>query len=334
MGKNFNHLTSEDRDLISVRKAEGRTNEEIALEIGRHPATISRELKRNTSPIGYLASQANTRAKERWEISHQRTRIPDLFTREYIQDKIINHQWTPELISGRLRLDYPEHYVSHETIYLYIYFERPELGLLLPRKRHKRIPKGLLRKAKASKIPDRVSIKERPQEVEKREVFGHFEADCIVSARTGKGALLTMAERVSRYTIIAKLDEKTKFQTNLALNFALSKYPKNLLKSMTYDNGCEFAGHKEVSNVYDMSDYFCEPFHSWEKGTIENRNGIIRRYFPKGTDFSNVTKEQIRIVQDKVNNRPLKCLGYLTPKEVHDKIIMNYVNSCNIAFAS
>ena len=125
MGKNFNHLTCEDRDLISVRKAEGRTNEEIALEIGRHPATISRELKRNKSPIGYLATRANTKAQERWTISHQRMRIPDLFTREYIYDKIINHQWTPELISGRLRLDYPEHYVSHETIYLYIYFEKP-----------------------------------------------------------------------------------------------------------------------------------------------------------------------------------------------------------------
>jgi IS30 family transposase len=237
-------------------------------------------------------------------------------------------------VSGRLKWEYPEHYVSHETIYQYIYSERPELGLYLPRKRHQRLPKNKLRKTKCCKIPDRVSIKERPPEIEDRKEFGHFEADCVVSSRKGKGALLTMAERVSRYTIIAKLDEKTMFQTNLALNFALSKYPKELLKSITFDNGSEFAGHKEVSNIYDLKPYFCEPYHSWEKGTIENRNGVIRYYFPKGTDFSKVTEEQIKYVQDKINNRPMKCLGFLTPKEVHDKIISKHLQDKSFAFAA
>ena len=143
-----------------------------------------------------------------------------------------------------------------------------------------------------------------------------------------------MAKRLSRYTIIAKLEEKTSSQTNLALSFALSKYDKDLLKSMTYDNGLEFAGHTEVSNVYDISDYFCEPYHSWEKGTIENRNGVIRYYFPKGTDFSKITEEQIKYVQDKINNRPMKCLGFLTPKEVHDKIILNHLHSKGFAIAA
>ena len=254
MKRKYNHLTSEERDLIAVRNAEGKGQEEIAREIVRSVSTISRELKRNKfSKDLYLATEADKRAKARKTKAHQRKRIPDGFTRKYIEDRIIQDQWTPEQISGRLKLEYPEHYVSHETIYQYIYNEKPELGLYLPRKRHRRLAKSNLRKTKGSKIPDRVSIKERPPEIENRKEFGHFEADCIVSSRSGKGALLTVAERLSRYIIIAKLEEKTSSQTNLALTFALSKYNKDLLKSITYDNGLEFAGHSEVSNVYDIN---------------------------------------------------------------------------------
>lgn len=335
MGNKFNHLKTEERELIAVRHAAGVKPQEIANEIGKHVSVIYRELKRNKSLKGlYLPLEADKKAKERKSKAHQRTRIPDEFTRKYIEERITQDLWTPEQIAGRLKLEYPEHYVSHESIYQYIYNEKPELGLHLPRRRHARIPKSVLRKPKASKIPDRVSIKERPPEVEKREEFGHFEADLVVSSRQGKGALLTMAERLSRYTIIAKLEEKTSSQTNLALSFALSKYDKDLLKSITYDNGLEFAGHKEVNNVYDLTSYFCEPYHSWEKGTIENRNGVIRYYFPKGTDFSKVTEEQIKYVQDKINNRPMKCLGFLTPKEVHDKIILNHLRSKGFAIAA
>jgi len=335
MKKKYKHLTTEERDLIAVRNAEGKTQEEIAEELGRSPATISREIKRNKSLKGiYLATEADKQAKERKSKAHQKTRIPDEFTKQYIEDRIIQDQWTPEQISGRLKIKYPEHYVSHETIYQYIYNERPELGLHLPRKRHQRLPKSKLRKTKGSKILDRVSIKERPLEVEERKEFGNFEADCVVSSRKGKGALLTIAERVSRYTIIAKLDEKTSSQTNLALSFELSKYPKGLVKSTTYDNGLEFAGHKEVNNVINMKSYFCEPYHSWEKGTIENRNGVIRYYFPKGTDFSKVTEEQIKYVQDKINNRPMKLLGFRTPKEVHDEMVLKFLQSKEFALTA
>lgn len=335
MEKKYKHLTTEERDLIAVRNAERKTLEEIAEELGRSPATISRELKRNKSSKGiYLATEADKRAKARKSEAHQRTRIPDEFTRKYIEDRIIQDQWTPEQISGRLKLKYPEHYVSHETIYQYIYNERPELGLHLPRKRHQRLPKSKLRKTKTTRIPDSVSIKERPPEVDDRKEFGHFEADCVVSSRQGKGALLTMTERLSRYTIIAKLEEKTSSQTNLALSFLLSAYPKELLKSITYDNGLEFAGHKEVSNVYDLTSYFCEPYHSWEKGTVENRNGVIRYYFPKGTDFSKITEEQIKYVQNKINNRPMKLLGFRTPKEVHDEMALKLTQSKEFALAA
>ena len=321
--------------MIAIRNAAGVKAQAIAGEIGKHVSSIYRELKRNKSLKGlYLPIEADKQAKERKAKAHQRTRIPDEFIQKYIKDRIIQDQWTPEQISGRLKWEYPDHYVSHETIYQYIYNEYPELGLYLPRKRHRRFPKSKLRKTKGSKIIDRVSIKERPPEIEERKDFGHFEADLVVSARNGKGALLTMAERDSRYITIAKLDEKTSSQTNLALSFALSGYPKELLKSMTYDNGLEFAGHTEVSNIYDMQDYFCEPYHSWEKGTIENRNGVIRYYFPKGTDFSKVTKEQINIVQDKINNRPMKLLGFLTPKEIHDKIVLNHLQHKGFALTA
>ena len=335
MEKKYKHLTTEERDLIAVRNAQGKTQEEIAEEQGRSSGTISREIKRNKSSKGiYLATEADKQAKERKSKAHQKTRIPDEFTRQYIEDRIIQDQWTPEQISGRLKLEYPEYYVSHETIYQYIYNKKPELGLHLPRKRHQRIPKSKLRKTKGSKIPDRVSIKERPSEIEDRKEFGHFEADCVFSSRKGKGALLTMVERVSRYTIIAKLEEKTSSQANLALSFALSKYPKGLVKSTTYDNGLEFAGHKEVNNVIHMDSYFCEPYHSWEKGSIENRNGVIRYYFPKGTDFSKITEEQIKYVQDKINNRPMKLLGFRTPKEVHDEMVLKFAQNKEFALAA
>lgn len=335
MKKKYSHLKAEERDLIAVKYAAKIKPQVIADEIGKHLSVIYREIKRNKSSSGlYLALEADKQAKERKSKAHQRTRISDEFTRKYIEDKIIQDQWTPEQISGRLKWEYPEHYVSHETIYQYIYNEKPELGLYLPRKRHRRLLKSKLRKTKGSKILDRVSIKERPSEIEERKEFGHFEADLVVSARTGKGALLTIAERVSRYTIIAKLDEKTSSQTNLALSFALSGYPQDLLKSITYDNGPEFAGHKEVNNIYDLSSYFCEPYHSWEKGTIENRNGVIRYYFPKGTDFSKITEEQIKYVQDKINNRPMKLLRFRTPKEVHDEMVLNYLQGKSFALAA
>jgi transposase, IS30 family len=335
MGKKFKHLNVEEREIIAVRLAAGVKPLVIAIEIDKHISVIYREIKRNKPSKGiYLALQANKQAKERKSKAHWRKRIPDEFTRKYIKDRITLDQWTPEQISGRLKLEYPEHYVSHETIYQYIYLEKPELGLLLPRKRHKRFPKSKLRKTRGSKIIDRISIKERPNEIEERKDFGHFEADCVVSSRKGKGALLTMAERVSRYTIIAKLDEKTSSKANLALSFELSKYPKGLVKSTTYDNGPEFAGHKEVNQAINMKSYFCDPYHSWEKGTIENRNGVIRYYFPKGTDFSKITEEQIKYVQDKINNRPMKLLGFLTPKEVHDKMVLNYLQDKSFAFAA
>lgn len=335
MKKKCSHLISEDRDLIAVKFAAGVKPQAIADEIGKHVSVIYRELNRNKSSSGlYLALIADKQAKERKSKAHQRIRIRDEFTRKYIEDRIIQDQWTPEQISGRLKLEHPEHYVSHETIYQYIYNEKPELGLYLPRRRHQRHPKSKARKTKGSKIPDRVSIKERPAEVEGRKEFGHFEADLVVSSRKGKGGILTMAERVSRYTTILKLEEKTSVLTNLALFSVLSKYPPSLLKSTTFDNGLEFAGHKEISVLFKMLHFFCEPYHSWEKGTIENRNGVIRFYFPKGTDFSKVTEEQIRYVQEKMNNRPMKLLGFRTPKEIHDKMIQNHLQDKRFAVAA
>lgn len=335
MGNKFNHLISKERDLIAVLFASGVKPQVIAGEIGKHLSAIYREIKRNKSSDGlYLPLEADTQAKERKSKAHQRMRIPDEFTRKYIEDRIIKDQWTPEQISGRLKRDHPEHYVSDETIYMYIYIVRPELGLHLPRQRHKRQAKSKLRKTKGSKILDRVSIEDRPPEVEERKEFGHFEADLVVSARNGKGAILTMVERVSRYTLIGKLEDKTSLQTNLALSFALSKYPIELLKSITFDNGLEFAAHNEISIAFKTRHYFCVPYHSWEKGSIENRNGAIRRYFPKGTDFSLITEEQIRHVQDKINNKPMKLLGFMTPKEVHDIIVLNHQQSKGFAFAA
>ncbi len=338
MEKKFKHLKPEEREIIAIRYAAGINPIAIAKEIDKNTSSIYRELKRNKSLSGeYLPLKAIELAKERKSKAHQRMRISNQFLRKYIEDKIKFKKWTPELISGRLKLDYPNNpsnHVSHETIYQYIYNEKPELGLCLPRERHYRRPKSKQRKGHGSKIEDRVSIQERPKIVDERKEFGHFEADCIVSSRDGKGALLTIVERVSRFTTIIKLEQKSKYLTTKALIKALFEYPEGFVQSITYDNGLEFAGHKEVNALIKSVSYFCVPYHSWEKGSIENRNGVIRYFFPKGTDFSKVTEEQINFVQKNINNRPMKLLGFKTPKEVYDIMIKNYLQGKGFAFAA
>ena len=193
-------------------------------------------------------------------------------------------------------------------------YENPELSQYLPRKHPGKKPRSKNKKTERTLIPNRTGIEERPEEANERKEFGHFEADTIVS-RKSLSALLVIADRASRKIKIKKLARKTAELTSSSIIFALKIYNIIQLMTITYDNGSEFCWHEKVNEELNMKSFFCNPYSSWEKGTVENINGLIRRFFPKGTDFDTITDEQIQYVEDWINNRPMKVLGYKSPNE-------------------
>ena len=315
--KTYFHLTVDERDQISVLKAEGLSLRGIARELCRHHSTISRELDRNAPPVHkwyYLSHKAHDRSVKRKSQAHQRGRLKNELIRQYVETGL-SPGWTPEQISGRLPIDHPGQTISHEAIYQFIYKERCDLIAQLPKHHRKRFKRGHSRKHRNSHIPNRVSIEERPKFIDKRKQAGHWERDSLIS-RASKVCLDVKIERKSRYTILDKLKRKTADAVWLTLVANLKPFPKHLRRSLTYDNGSENAHHEKINEALGTKSYFCHPYASWEKGTVEYHNGLIRRFFPKKTDFSKVSIDQVKAVEFLLNNRPRKCLNYQTPTEV------------------
>jgi len=225
----------------------------------------------------------------------------------------------PELIAGRLTLERPGQTISYEAIYQYIYHPRTEdredLIVSLRRARKKRKPKTIGRKTRKTKIPNRVPIDARPQSVASRRYYGHWEGGSLVS-RKGPMALNSLTERKSRLLLLTKLKRKGATETREAVVSRLRKLPANMRKTLTLDNGTENAQHAEITAEVDISCYFAHTYASWQRGTNEHINGLIRWYLPKGTDFSKLTDEQIAQIEALINKRPRKCLGFRTPIEV------------------
>lgn len=303
--------------MLAVLKAKGMSLSGIGQKLGRHKSTICRELNRNAPAIRkgyYLGHRAQERAKNRWVATHKRERLKNQEIRKYVEVGL-KKGWSPEIIAGRLSIDKPGESISHEAIYQYLYEVRKELIFCLLRRHRNRVEKGHSRKHQKSHIPNRVSISFRPKIVEKRERIGDWESDSMVS-RQSKAALNVLADRKSRVTLLRKLQRKTAENTKLAILVSLIKYP---VHTITYDNGSENTDHEEVNKVLDIKSYFCNPYHSWEKGTVENTIGLIRRWIPKKTDLAKVSEREILEIEDWLNNRPRKCLNYQTPLEVLEK---------------
>ena len=316
MPKPYKHLTHDERDLLSVLKSKGKSIREIAQELGRSPATISRELKRNVPPINtgyYLGHKAHERAVNRASCGRTHQRLKNDKIRKYVRRRI-KHGWSPELIAGRLKKLHPELSISHEAIYQWIYADARELIPLLLRANRNRKRRGYSRRHKKTHIPERVSIKERPAEVLLRQEPGHWETDIAVS-RQSLAALQVSVERKTRFTKLGKLLRKGSRPMSTSLTRRLSRYPQWFKLSITYDNGSENTEHIRTNKVLGTKSYFCEPFHSWERGTVENTIGLVRRFFPKKTDFAKVSKNRINSVERWLNHRPRKCLGFQTPME-------------------
>jgi len=320
MQKPYKHLSQEERELIAAQLSEGSSVGDIAKAVGRNKSTISRELKRNSPPERrrYVPCRAHARACERKTKANQHERLKNDFIRQYVKDGLAQG-WSPEQISGRIRIDHPGQTINHEAIYQYMYHpqnpDRLEMIQLLRRAHKKRRNKGIGRKVRKTTIPNRIPIDDRPKSVENRRHYGHWEGDSMIS-RKSKVALNTLVERKSRLVLISKLPRKSAADTNRAVIGRLKKFPAKGRQTLTLDNGTENAKHEQLSAKLGIRCYFARPYASWQRGTNENLNGLIRWYLPKGTDFRKITSEQIARIEYLINSRPRKCLGYKTPLEV------------------
>lgn len=222
--------------------------------------------------------------------------------------------WSPEIAAGRINVEARRHVISHEAIYQWIYAEAPHLAEYLLRHHSRRRPKGP-RRAKRVVIPQRIPLDQRPAQANDRTQPGHWESDLMIGE--GRVVIQSSVERVSRKTHLRRVPDKTAAQSRKALQGVLAPLPQELRLSMTYDNGTENAEHHLLNqSLPGLMSFFCDAYKSWQKGSIENRNGLVRRFLPKGTRFEDLTDEQIQAIEDWINNRPMKCLGFQTPNEV------------------
>jgi transposase, IS30 family len=308
-------LTEEERDRIAVLHARGIGVREIGRLLERDHATISRELQRNRFGQGYNAIHAQHVSEERKSKAGKRHPLKDKKIYGYVLEKL-REGWSPEQIAGRLHFEQEKRLICHETIYRFIYtkaLKEDRLWEYLPRKqKHRRKQHG--RKVQRSRIPQRISIHERPEAVNNRSEIGHWEGD-TVEGRAHKDGIHTEVERVSRFLLARRVAAITSEETITVQKEMFSHLPEQLRKSTTMDNGKENHLHMQLGEL-SMKTYFADPYSSWQRGTNENTNGLIRRYLPKKTAFTNLTQAELDDIVWEINNRPRKVLQYKKPIEI------------------
>ncbi len=321
----YKHLSLEEREKLVAFKEAGLSLRDIAKRLGRSHSCLVRELKRNKTGVGkrsreylifsYVPCKAHQKAVKRG--IKQRTKAPLketliwLFVRVHLRKPF---NWTPEEISGRLPKAHPGKSICTEAIYQYIYSKagkKYKLWELLVNGRKKRMKKGGRRVQRGSKIPNAVSIEERPESVALRDEVGHWETDNVIGKQTDKTALSVTVERLTRLTILSITSRSAESKTESLID-RLATFPR---VTLTADNGAENTNHQEITNRLGMAVFFCHSYASWEKGTVENTNGRIRRFIPKGLSLDDLTETQIKELEYRLNSTPRKCLGFLTPYE-------------------
>ena len=309
--RNYTQLTHEQRYQIYILMKAGHTQSHVARLIGVHKSTISRELRRNRGLRGYRPQQAHNRCLER---RSQKAAARIESTTWAIVERLIREDWSPEQISSWLNSEL-QLSVSTEWIYQYILSDKQSGGLLYKHLRcRKQRKKRYGAYSRRGQIPNQVSIDERPEIVDARTRYGDWELDTVIG-RNHQQALVTLVERKSRLTLIAKVVRKTAENVSESI-INLLAHIKPWVHTLTADNGREFAQHEYIAKELKAKFYFAHPYASWERGLNENTNGLIRQYFPKKHDFTTITDRQLKNVMDKLNNRPRKCLGFKTPNEV------------------
>lgn len=319
----YHHFTTEEQYVIAHMHIAEFSLREIGRRLGRHHTSISREIARNRPTYAddavYGYDAAEYYAKERrHRARHERRHHGRLIS--YVATRL-RLDWSPEAISGRLQLDYPnddQMRISHETIYRWIYRDSRNKGDLRRhlRRRHKYRRRQKRYGSGRRFIPDRVAIDCRPSLVATRERFGDWEGDTL-EGRKGTGHLATHVERKSRYLLVAKLTDKKASTMNVRSIRSFRTIPRRFRRTLTVDNGKEFSLFKELEAQTGLKVYFADPYAAWQRGTSENTNGLLRYYFPKGTDFKTISEKEVALVVKKLNTRPRKCLNYQTPHEVY-----------------
>ena len=285
----------------------GHNITQIADLLSRSKSTISRELRRNTGSRGYRPKQACELSRLRAQGSRNASLVAPWVKEQ--ATALLELQWSPEQIAGKLP-------VSHETLYQYVYADKASGGKLwknlrCQKQKRKRYASGLDRRGQ---IPNRRPLSERPLHIEGRKQVGHWECDTVIGANH-KQAIVTVVERKSGYAVIAKVSNKTSDLVGAAIIRVLKPFEARV-KTLTYDNGKEFCGHAEIDQALGSTGYFARPFASWERGSNENFNGLLRQYVPKKRPMADITDEEIRMIENRLNNRPRKRLGFKTPAEV------------------
>lgn len=321
----YKHLSIEDRERIQELLWNKKSIRYIANILNRSPSSINREINKNI-PLHYQYTPrlANERALGKRKCRGRKLRLKNGFIRRYVVSHL-KMGYSPEQIAGRLSLEYPKEKISHEAIYQYIYHNikndyikngHIDLRIYLKRRHKRRETKGM-RKYQRLLKHNGISIDLRPEEVEKRKVLGHWEGDSMVSKKSTVG-LNTLVERKTGLVLISKILNSTAKETAETVVSRLKDIP---CKTLTTDNGKENFGYEKIQTELNIFCYFAHPYHSWERGTNENTNGLIRWYLPKGTDFATIPESVIKQIETNLNNRPRKRLGWKTPLEVFNESV-------------
>jgi len=310
--RTYKQLTQEQRYYISTEIKNGISQTKIAQAIDVSKSTVSREIKRNSGLRGYRYKQAQKKAVERRQYASKSIKMTgDMIA--LIDEKLSEDQWSPEQISGWLLFE-KMIALSHERIYQHIWDNKKQGGDLhqyLRRQGKKYQKRGSNGKSSRGQIINRISIDDRPKIIDDKRRVGDWEIDTVIG-KGHSGALVTIVERKTLYTLVARVNGKRADWVTQATTQLLEPF-KDRLHSITADNGKEFAYHAQISKELNTAFYFAHPYSSWERGLNENTNGLIRQYFPKETDFKKITDEEVYSVMEKLNNRPRKSLGFRTP---------------------
>ena len=313
-------LRLDEREEISRGLAAGRSIRQIACGLGRAPSTVSREVRRNGGSQGYRANRADQLAWDR-ALRPKACRLARQAPLRWRVAQKLAQQWSPEQIAGWLKRQYPsdpEMQLSHETIYRSLFIQargvlKKELMAHLRTNRQMRQAKGGVTKSGLGQIVDTVSIRERPAEAEDRAVPGHWEGDLLCGAN--HSYMVTLVERASRFAMLLKVPSSDTATVVAALTKHIGRLPAELRRSLTWDRGKEMAAHKAFTVATDVQVYFCDPRSPWQRGSNENTNGLLRQYFPKGTDLSFFSQTHLNKIALRLNQRPRKTLGFESPAD-------------------